>query len=86
MSHNMVVVDGKMQEPTSCDQFLFYSGNMMQVHAMSTDARWSNSPYLGGYDQIGNIKAGKAPYVPIVQGIRSREILEDIPNRYTSVA
>lgn len=68
MSHNMVVVDGKMQEPTSCDQFLFYSGNMMQVHAMSTDARWSNSPYLGGYDQIGNIKAGKAPYVPIVQG------------------
>ena len=67
MSHNMVVVDGKMQEPTSCDQFLFYSGKMMQVHAMSTDARWSNSPYLGGYDQIEDIRRGNLPYVPIEQ-------------------
>ncbi len=68
MAHNMVVVDGKMQEPTSCDQFLFHSGEMMQVHAVSTDARWSNSPYLGGYDQIERIEAGRAPFVPIAQG------------------
>ena len=66
VSHNMVVADGKMQEPSSCDQLLFYSGNMMQVHAMSTDTRWSNPPYMGGYDQIERIREGNAPYVPIV--------------------
>ncbi len=68
MSHNMVVVDGKMQEPTTCNQFLFHTGEMMQAHAMSTDARWSNSPYMGGYNQIEDVQTGKAPYVPIAVG------------------
>lgn len=66
MSHNMVVVDGKMQEPTSCDQLLFHSGDMMQVLAMATDARWSQPPYMGGYDQIERVKKGEAPYLPIM--------------------
>lgn len=65
MSHNMVVVDGKMQEPTTCDRLLFYSGDIMQVFAMATDARWSQPPYMGGYDQIEKVRNGDAPYVPL---------------------
>lgn len=65
MSHNMVVVDNKMQEPTSCDRLLFYSGSMMQVYAMATNARWSRPPYMGGYDQIEHVRKGEAPYVPV---------------------
>lgn len=66
MSHNMVVVDGKMQEPTTCNRLLDFSGDLMQAFAVSTDARWSNPPYMGGYDQISKVKNGDAPYVPIV--------------------
>jgi hypothetical protein len=65
LSHNMVVVDGKMQEPQECTPLLFYSGPMMQVLAAGTTTRWSNPPYLGGYDQIDGIKKGDKPYVPI---------------------
>ncbi len=65
MSHNMVVVDGLMQEPSSCDQLLFHTGQMMQTHVMATTTRWSNPPYMGGYDQIERIRKGTAPYVPI---------------------
>lgn len=65
MSHNMVVVDGKMQEPTTCHRLLSYSGKRMQAFAMTTDARWSHPPYMGGYDQIEQVKRGEAPYVPI---------------------
>lgn len=72
MSHNMVVVDGKMQEPTTCHRLLSYSGKRMQAFAMTTDARWSQPPYMGGYDQIEQVKRGEAPYVPIPSG-------EDLP-------
>jgi len=65
LAHNMVVVDGMQQEPTSCEQLLFHSGEMMQAIVVSTDARWSNPPYMGGYDHIEDIRVGKSPYVPI---------------------
>lgn len=65
MSHNMVVVDGLQQEPTSCNQLLFHSGPMLQVVCAETEARWSNPPYMGGYDQIEQIRKGERPYVPI---------------------
>lgn len=65
LAHNMVVVDGQMQEPTTCEQLLFHSGEMMQVVASATDARWSNPPYMGGYDYVRSIKCGDVSYVPI---------------------
>lgn len=52
MSHNMVVVDGLQQEPTSCNQLLFHTGPMLQAVCVETEARWSNPPYMGGYDQM----------------------------------
>lgn len=63
MSHNMVVVDGLQQEPTFGSQLLFHTGPMLQAVAVETDARWSNPPYLGGYDQIEDIRKGDRAYV-----------------------
>jgi len=51
MAHNMVVVDGKMQEPQETNPLLFHTGKMMQAMAVETNARWSNPPYFGGYAQ-----------------------------------
>ncbi len=45
LSHNMVVVDAKMQEPAECAPLLFHTGALMQVMAAETTARWSNPPY-----------------------------------------
>lgn len=65
MSHNMVVVDGKMQEPVESTPLLFHSGPMMQVSAVENNARWSNPPYFGGYEQLEDVKKGDKPYVQI---------------------
>jgi hypothetical protein len=65
MASNMVVVDGKMQEPKECRTLLYHSGPMLNVIAAETDARWSNPPYFGGYAQIEKVKSGDAPYVPV---------------------
>jgi hypothetical protein len=65
LAHNMVVVDKKMKEPTDCTPLLFHSGPMMQAFAVDATSRWSNPPYLGGYEQVDAVKAGDAPYVPI---------------------
>jgi hypothetical protein len=65
LAHNMVVVDGKMQEPSECRPLIFYPGRNMQVVAADSSTRWSNPPYLGGYDQKDGIKDGTRPYVPI---------------------
>ncbi|QYR19473.1 heparinase II/III-family protein [Paenibacillus sp. sptzw28] len=47
MAHNMVVVDGRMQEPAPSGKLLFHSGSMMQACAVETTARWSDPPYGG---------------------------------------
>jgi len=65
LSHNMVVVDGKMQEPTACRLLLFHSGRYLQAVGADSSARWSNPPYLGGYDKIAAIQAGTERYVEI---------------------
>jgi hypothetical protein len=36
---------------------------MMQVMGVETNARWSNPPYFGGYEQVDKVKSGDAPYV-----------------------
>ncbi|MCZ4223487.1 heparinase II/III family protein [Pedobacter rhodius] len=65
MAHNMVVVDGKQQEPVESKPLLFHSGKMMQAIAAETFVRWSNPPYFGGYAQVEQVKKADAPYVPI---------------------
>lgn len=47
MAHNMVVVDGKMQEPKESRRLLFHSGLMLQACAVETVARWCDPPYGG---------------------------------------
>lgn len=65
MSHNMVVVDGMQKEPVSCATNLFHAGKMMQAIDVSATSRWSNPPYMGGYDQIDRIRSHKTPWVEI---------------------
>ncbi len=47
LSHNMVVVDQRMQEPAESKRLLFHSGCMMQAAVVETVARWSDPPYGG---------------------------------------
>ncbi len=68
MSHNMVVVDGMQKEPTECHQSIFYTGNMIQVSDISTISRWSNPPYMGGYERVADVRHHINPYVPIPDG------------------
>ncbi len=65
LPHNMVVVDGKMQEPSECRPLLFHSGRHLQVSAADSSTRWSNPPYLGGYDKIRGVREGTERYLPI---------------------
>ncbi|RED98411.1 COG1470 family protein [Marinoscillum furvescens] len=43
-THNMVVVDGLQQEALPSEQLLFYAGDLMQVSAVETVARWRKIP------------------------------------------
>ena len=65
LAHNMVVVDGKMQEPTECRPLLFHTGKYLQAVAADGSARWSNPPFLGGYDKVREIREGTERFVPI---------------------
>ncbi|GAA4847658.1 hypothetical protein GCM10023310_27240 [Paenibacillus vulneris] len=47
MSHNMVVVDQRMQEPAPSKRLLFHSGTLLNVCAVETVARWCAPPYGG---------------------------------------
>ncbi|WP_426452473.1 hypothetical protein ACP26L_10515 [Paenibacillus sp. S-38] len=47
LSHNMVVVDQRMQEPAASKRLLFHSGAMLQACAVETTARWMDPPYGG---------------------------------------
>jgi hypothetical protein len=47
MSKNMVVVDLKQQEPVESSRLLFHTGELMQVAAVETNARWSDPPFGG---------------------------------------
>lgn len=65
LAHNMVVVDGKQQEPQPSRPLHFYSGAMMQAVAAENTSRWSNPPYFGGYNQLEKVRAGDAGFVAI---------------------
>ncbi|MGJ8641222.1 MAG: hypothetical protein ACSHYA_17665 [Opitutaceae bacterium] len=46
-SHNMVVVDHRMQKPSECRTILFHSGDLMQVSATEIETEWIDPPYGG---------------------------------------
>lgn len=47
ITHNMVVVDRKQQDPSECRLLLFYSGKLLQACAVENEAQWSYPPYGG---------------------------------------
>lgn len=47
ITHNMVTVDLKMQDPSEAKRALFYSGKLFQAAAIDNNAKWSNPPYGG---------------------------------------
>ncbi|WP_284645893.1 COG1470 family protein [Paenibacillus silviterrae] len=47
LSHNMVVVDGRMQEPVESKRLLFHAGRMLNACVVETVARWCDPPYGG---------------------------------------
>ena len=46
-SHNMVVVDHRMQRPVDNRRLLFHSGDLMQVSATEIETDWIDPPYGG---------------------------------------
>lgn len=53
LSHNMVVVDLKMQEAVKPKRLLFYSGEAIQAAAVENKGMWSYPPY-GGWQVNGD--------------------------------
>ena len=78
LSHNMVVVDQKMQEAVPSTQLLFHSGPLMQVAAVESDARWSDPPYLGMTYREGDTPEKQmrqnVQSLPLVSGVRMGEV------------
>lgn len=72
VNHNMVVVDGRMQEAVEPVQRLFHSGKMMQAAMVETNARWSDPPYGGmvykGGETLADRQWMNGQSYPIVPG------------------
>ncbi len=47
MANNMVVVDGKQQEPVESPLLMFHTGDLFQATAVETNARWADAPFGG---------------------------------------
>jgi hypothetical protein len=47
ITHNMVIVDQKLQDPVEGSRLLFHSGGLFQACAVENKARWSHPPYGG---------------------------------------
>lgn len=69
ITHNMVTVDLKLQDPQEGRQILFHSGRLFQASAVENCARWSNPPYGGWRVRPGESFADRTwaegRYVPI---------------------
>ena len=53
ITHNMVTVDLKLQDPQESRQVLFHSGKLFGASAIENCSRWSNPPY-GGWRVFNN--------------------------------
>ncbi|RCX21564.1 hypothetical protein DFP94_102317 [Fontibacillus phaseoli] len=58
ITHNMVVVDRKQQDPTEGRRILFHGGSLFQACAVENTARWSYPPY-GGWRVDGDKTFGE---------------------------
>ncbi|WP_145325374.1 COG1470 family protein [Paenibacillus xylanexedens] len=69
ITHNMVVVDRKQQDPAEGKRLLFHSGSVFQACAVENTARWSYPPY-GGWrvddeNTFGERTWSEGRYMPI---------------------
>lgn len=69
ITHNMVVVDQKLQDPAEGRRLLFHSGGLFQACAVENKARWSYPPYGGwrvnGDKTFAERTWNEGRYVPI---------------------
>ncbi|MDF2938366.1 MAG: hypothetical protein K0Q90_3739 [Paenibacillaceae bacterium] len=69
ITHNMVVVDRKQQDPVEGSRLLFHSGKLFQACAVENKARWSYPPYGGwrvdGDKTFAERTWNEARYMPI---------------------
>lgn len=69
ITHNMVVVDQKLQDPVEGRRLLFHSGKLFQACAVENKARWSYPPYGGwrvdGDKTFAERTWNEGRYVPI---------------------
>ncbi len=69
VTHNMVVVDLKLQDPAEGKKLLFHTGRLFQACAVENVARWSNPPYGGwrvkGDKTFAERTWNEGRYVPI---------------------
>lgn len=74
VSHNMVVVDQRMQKPAESKLLLFYPGERMQAAAVETNAEWMDPPYGGQTpyrDSFPQEKSWKeSRYLPVPETVR----------------
>ncbi|WP_258881617.1 heparinase II/III family protein [Paenibacillus sp. sptzw28] len=69
LTHNMVVVDQKLQDPVEGRRLLFHSGRLFQACAVENKARWSHPPYGGwrvnGEKTFAERAWNEGRYVPV---------------------
>lgn len=69
LTHNMVVVDRKQQDPTEGKRLLFHSGKAFQACAVENTAKWSYPPYGGwrvdGESSFGERAWNEGRYMPV---------------------
>lgn len=61
MAHNMVVVDGRMQEPTPCEVIYQQEGEGFTAVCAQTTARWCDPPYGGQTPYLAQFPYEKCP-------------------------
>lgn len=68
ITHNMVTVDLKQQDPAEPKRNLFYSGKMLQACELENRSRWCNPPYGGWNVDTADFKERtwlEGKYVPV---------------------
>jgi len=69
ITHNMVIVDLKQQDPSEGKRQLFHTGQLFQACAVENEARWCNPPYGGwlvkGDKTLQERSWNEGRYVPV---------------------
>jgi len=75
VSHNMVVVDKYQQEPVESELLLFAAGEMMQVCAVQTKARWHQIPKWDPRNPEPKVEDAMIVYGPEAEPVLQRRLL-----------